>query len=294
MTKEAYTVAVKKLNQFLLRPFPYLDDWKSRLFLVLFSFGFSALFIYFFNPFNIKSIVYEGALMQFMPIEFAGVSGGITLAFTQFYLRKRTGFERLNVGRFLLWFCLEAFLICLVAYILFGIWEEPFFPEFSIIVRYSLSLSILPYLLSCLIILVVKLSRVEGKPELPPVAENRPLLFRDENGKGVLSLRVEQILFLKSENNYVAIHHLQDGQAQRALIRNNLKKMTQDLHGTSFLRVHRSFVVNLNKIVSAQRKKDGYWLQLSGLTGPHLKVSETYRSAFEEKISQQVQLVGEN
>jgi hypothetical protein len=253
------------------------------LFLVLFSSGFSVVFIYFFNPFNIRSIDYKGALLDFIPIELVGLTGAVTLGITQFYLRKKLGFDHLNVGRFLGWFCLEAFLICIVVYVLFGVWEKPFFTEFSIIVDYSLSLSILPYLFACLLILVVKLSKAEAQQKQPPVVDNMPLLFRDENGKGILSLRTEQILFLKSENNYVAIHHVQEGQLKCSLIRNNLKEVTSALAGTNFLRVHRSYIVNLNRIVSAQRKKDGYLLHLSGLTTHELKVSETYRSVFEEK-----------
>ncbi|MGH1436371.1 MAG: LytR/AlgR family response regulator transcription factor [Lewinella sp.] len=284
MTKNSHPLTiVDRYRQFLLKPFPYLDGWKSRLFLVLFSSGFSVVFIYFFNPFNIRSIDYEGALLHFIPIELVSLSGALTLGITQFYLREKLGFDRLNVGRFLGWFCLEAFLICIVVYVLFGVWEKPFFTEFSIIIDYSLSLSILPYLVACLLILVVKLSKTEAQQKQQPAMANMPLLFRDKNGKGVLSLRTEQILFLKSENNYVAIHHVQEGQLKCSLIRNNLKEVTNALAGTNFLRVHRSYTVNLNQIVSAQRKKDGYLLHLAGLTAKKLKVSETYRSVFEEK-----------
>ena len=159
MAQEVIRKQRERLFQLLQTPFPYLDSVSSRLFLVTFCAIFSTSFIIYFNPFNIKQIDYSTALMGTLPVALSGVSGALTLAFSQFFLRTELKLQDFSFGKFFVFFGFEILLLCVVTYILFGVWSEPFLREFRIIVKYTISLSILPYVLAFLLIIVGQLAR---------------------------------------------------------------------------------------------------------------------------------------
>ncbi len=84
-------------------------------------------------------------------------------------------------------------------------------------------------------------------------AQNRstePIAFTAENDKVELQLHWEQLLFLKSDGNYVEIYFENEHQKlQTALIRNRLKVLAEALPENYFFQCHRSYLVNLQKIV---------------------------------------------
>ena len=272
------------LTSFLQRPFPLLDDAKSKWFLIVFCAGFGTFFIYYFNPFNIQSIKYYSAIGNALPVWSAGILGGVVLSFSQFILRPRLNFDKLTAGKFFLWVLLDFSLMCLATYFIFGETKHPFFKEFFLIMEFVVSLAFLPYLFACLLIAVFKLYiQVKQEPDIPvtnPVQHS----FKDENGKIILVLPPENILFLKSENNYTAIFFTQNGKVDKKLIRNNLKNLENDLKDPNLLRIHRSYMVNIQNLDSIQRKKGGFQIQMKQMPETTINVSETYRQVFEARI----------
>lgn len=276
-----------------MRPFPLLEDAKSKLFLVLFCGFFSAFFIYFYNPFNLQSVTYETAIGRFLSIWNAGILGALILSITQFLLRPVLNLDSFTRGQFLLWVIFEFALLCIGIFIVFGESKEPFLVELSSIVKYTVSLGLLPYILACLVIAVFKLSDVEenssGNKRMANTnsagnASSDQISIKDENGKIMLVLNVNQILFLKSEDNYISIFYLQNDQVEKALIRTNLKKIVGEWDHPNLIRIHRSYMVNMQRIDSVQRKKGDFQIQLSHFSDMPLKVSGTYKRIFEAQI----------
>lgn len=70
-----------------------------------------------------------------------------------------------------------------------------------------------------------------------------------ENGNVNLQLKPQDILYLKSEGNYVEVFYLQAEKVQKELIRNRLKILEDKLPTPDFFRCHKSFVVNLHQIL---------------------------------------------
>lgn len=269
---------------FLSKPFTLLDDYKSKLFLVIFCGVFSTFFIFFYNPFNLHQIKYDSAIGRLLSIWNAGILGTLILSFTQFFLRPKIKLDTFTRGQFLFWVFFEFTCLCVGIYIIFGEREADFWGEFFLIVRYTISVAFLPYFLACLLIAVKKLSEKVQKEEIPPSVSSRQHLFKDENGKIMLAINPQQILFLKSENNYTSIHYLQNDRVDKKLIRTNLKKLESELDLPYLIRIHRSYMVNLKNIVSVHRKKGGFQIQLDQLPDRLLNVSETYKNAFVAKI----------
>ena len=147
-----------------------------------------------------------------------------------------------------------------------------------------------PYFLACLLIAVFQLSQKikAGAQKVPLTNSSTPLdqhNFKDENGKIMLAIKPQQLLFLKSENNYTAIYYLQNEKVEKKLIRTNLKKLESELEAFPNLqRIHRSYMVNLKNIASVQRIKRSFQIKMTHLPDMPLKVSETYKAVFTTQI----------
>ena len=160
----------------------------------------------------------------------------------------------------------------------------PFVTEFLTIVGYTFSVGLLPYSLACLIIAVIRLSKTTGPKS---TSKSDKLCFRDENDKILLALTSVQVLYLKSEDNYTSIYYLKNNQVNKQLIRNNLKKLEEQLDNPNLIRVHRSYMVNMSNIIAVQRSKRGYELNMESLPNVFLSVSETYKKSLELQIQNQ-------
>uniref|UniRef100_UPI004056B766 LytR/AlgR family response regulator transcription factor n=1 Tax=Alistipes sp. TaxID=1872444 RepID=UPI004056B766 len=86
-------------------------------------------------------------------------------------------------------------------------------------------------------------------------------------------IRTSEILYIESEGEYVRLH-LADGSSIMTLFR--LKNMEAALPSSSFLRVHRSFIVNLKQIASYAKGR----IFLS--ENEYIPIGDNYRAAFME------------
>ncbi|MFK7980753.1 MAG: LytR/AlgR family response regulator transcription factor [Saprospiraceae bacterium] len=285
-------IAIKNnIHELLNRPFTLLDSTKDRLFLIIFCAFFSTFFLYFYQPLNITTWQHDSTIGNFLTIWSAGFLGALVLCITQLIIRPTVNLTTFTVGQFLLWVFFEFLLLAILFSALYGEWKNPFWQEFLLTLRYTISLTIIPYFLACLLIAVRKLSnpvKVEASPTKPTPKPILPLAqysFKDENGKIMLAIKPMQLLLLKSENNYTAVFFLQNEKVEKKLIRTNLKKLESELCEFPYLlRIHRSYMVNLKKIASVERKKGSFQIHLTQLPEMPLKVSESYKAIFEEQI----------
>lgn len=82
-----------------------------------------------------------------------------------------------------------------------------------------------------------------------------------------------QLVYVKSENNYVLISYLENNVIKEKLLRNTLSNINKQL--PAFIKIHRSYIVNPNFILSLKGSKQNAKLQLKN-TDLTLPVSETY------------------
>jgi hypothetical protein len=81
--------------------------------------------------------------------------------------------------------------------------------------------------------------------------------------KEELKFYPSQFLYAESDGNYVVFYLLVDNHVKKQIIRNSMSSIEQQLSGMPFfLRTHRSFIVNLNKVKSRQGNILGYQLKL--------------------------------
>lgn len=109
----------------------------------------------------------------------------------------------------------------------------------------------------------------------PEVQKNDQFLFLKSEYK-ILRINLESIRYIESMREYIRIH-LENEPAVMTLM--SLKKMEEFLPSKNFMRVHRSFIVNTDKIMTVERNR----IVFDGKT--YIPVSEPYRDAFQQFLN---------
>ncbi len=101
-----------------------------------------------------------------------------------------------------------------------------------------------------------------------------------KEGGRVLPIPVEQIDWVEAEDYYVQVHV----GARAHLLRQSLRELEAQLDPRRFLRIHRSTLVNLERVKELQPLFHGeYWVLLRD--GRRLKLSRSYRDRLEQVLS---------
>jgi DNA-binding LytR/AlgR family response regulator len=108
-----------------------------------------------------------------------------------------------------------------------------------------------------------------------------------ESGRERLSLSPNQLRYVESVDNYVQVHWLDDGVAQKTVLRSTLKGIESALgQHPQFFRCHRAYLVNLSAVVQADGNARGYQLTLDGVNET-VPVSRSFLSAFDGRLKAQ-------
>lgn len=95
---------------------------------------------------------------------------------------------------------------------------------------------------------------------------NKPLEFTAEQGAESLTLHLEDVIAIRSADNYVEIIYTENGVLKKHLIRNTLKKIELLLKPYAiFVRTHRTSIVNSHFISKLERQGYNYTLKIKGL-----------------------------
>ena len=78
--------------------------------------------------------------------------------------------------------------------------------------------------------------------------DNRLIHLQSDNGKDIISITQNSLLFIEAQDNYVAIQYLENETSKKELLRTTMKTLEEKLKPYSVIRCHRSFMVNLNNI----------------------------------------------
>jgi len=160
--------------------------------------------------------------------------------------------------------------------------------EYFQTLKHTLLVVMLPYSVAILLLYVQEQLQVVEELTLKV---NRPVItetvnISDENGKVVLSLASKNILYFKSEDNYTLLYYKVDDQLKKELIRTTLKKLEQELDQPNFIRIHRSYMINSQNLISASKASRGYQVNMGLASESALPVSATYQRDFEDRLIQ--------
>ena len=102
------------------------------------------------------------------------------------------------------------------------------------------------------------------------------IAFVDDKSVLKLSVKKDSLLYLEASENYITICYLNKGKVSKYLLRATMKKMEENLAGTSILRCHRSYMVNFEKVKVIRKDKDGLKLELDNPDVMDIPLSKTY------------------
>ncbi len=166
-------------------------------------------------------------------------------------------------------------------------------PYFSVILPRVIifvdSILIVPYIIGWLYF-----SLEEKKYQLKEIKDNRQIImnretinFNDEKGVFRLSVRLEDLLYIQSADNYIFIFYL-NGKREivKFMLRNTLKYVEENFSEMQLVRCHRFYVVNLKKVRVMRKGKDGLILELDAIQPTEIPVTKTYSAKIAELFSQ--------
>lgn len=113
-------------------------------------------------------------------------------------------------------------------------------------------------------------------------SEEKPdtYIFVKTESKGKMTkVDFDEIMFVEGMKNYVSINT----STERIITLLNIKDLEDRLPGKHFMRVHKSYIVSLDKI----RALDGNQILLKGMKA-YVPLGETYRPAFFEALQEKV------
>lgn len=89
-------------------------------------------------------------------------------------------------------------------------------------------------------------------------------IFTSENEKEKVEADEKNLLFIESADNYSTFYILEHGQLKKQMLRGSLKKMEEQANHPSLFRCHRTYIVNLSKVISVSGNAQGYRLEFDG------------------------------
>ena len=103
--------------------------------------------------------------------------------------------------------------------------------------------------------------------------------FHDIKGEMRISIQKDYLMYVESADNYVYIYYMDKGKLSKFLIRNTMKYYEEYLEKYNILRVHRSYIVNMDQVKVLKRNTDGICLDfgIDGVT--EIPCSKKYNQA---------------
>jgi hypothetical protein len=270
----------------LRKPYPFLYERLTvRLWVALFVAVFVFVFLVAFKPFNIDT---DMRVNMYMAALFYGITSGATvliagslliLLFPNIFKDKEW-----TVGKEMI--CTNLILIsATISNAFLGYYMECV-PEMAGLKGFWLSLylafirtyavGIFPVTVLTAISYSIFLKRnltkalennkkLDARPETkdPEVADKIVTIVSPSNNND-FSFRLNDLLFIMADGNYVEFHMESENTVKREIKRNTLRHIESQLSEHDFLfRSHRAYLVNLKKVIHSSGNAQGYELKLS-------------------------------
>ena len=209
-----------------------------------------------------------------------GVVGMIVLAISQFGIREILKIKVVKMYGIVLWFLVELILLTITMYFIYGttgLNGVKLANELFLAFKYTALVLIIPY---AGVLFYLHTTQQGESINTLLNASNHLVNIMDENGELHMSVDLDQLLYLKSADNYVAVYFLKDTRVRKELVRTSLKRLENELDEYPIRRCHRSFMVNIKMISVLTKNNQGLSLALKNYEAETLPVSKNYKAFF--------------
>ena len=107
--------------------------------------------------------------------------------------------------------------------------------------------------------------------------ELKKITLFDNSGALKLSLNIESLYYIESDDNYIKVWYTDNkGELRQYMLRCRLKTVEDSFRGSSLVRCNRKYIVNIDKVKVLRKESDAYVLDLDNEAIPSLPVTKTY------------------
>ena len=108
-------------------------------------------------------------------------------------------------------------------------------------------------------------------------AQMQKITLFDNSGTLKLSLNPDNLYYIESDDNYIKVWYTDNkGDLKQYMLRCRLKTVEESFKGSSLVRCHRKYIVNLSKVSMLRKESDGYVLDLANEEIPPISITKTY------------------
>ena len=271
---------------FLKQPFHLLDRKQNRWLLILVIGIYVILFMNLYVPFNVNDLYKKASIPLFIILSSYGLIGMLVLTVSQFVIREIFNIRTVKMYGIILWFLVELTLLTIAMYFIYGDTDQEgkdFFNEVFLLFKYTILVSIIPY---AGVLFYLHTTQKGENIDTLLSASNHLVNILDENGELHMAIDLEELLFIKSADNYVAVYFLKDEKVRKELVRTTLKRLESELDEFPIRRCHRSYMVHINKISVSMKSNQGLSLALKNYPDENIPVSKNYKAFFTRLIKQ--------
>lgn len=124
-----------------------------------------------------------------------------------------------------------------------GQWTEV--PSYSMMLFFTLLIALFP---QSYMILSARVRQVPQKPNQAAI----PIQLHSTQTKDYFQADTQSLLFLESSDNYAMLYYLKEQEIHKQLLRITLTEALKQLPQNTFMRCHRSFIVNLDMVLQSE------------------------------------------
>lgn len=274
------------IKDFLNQPFHLLDRKQNRWLLILVIGIYTILFMNLYLPFNVNNWYKSDTVPMFVLLSGFGLIGMIVLTISQLVIREVLKIRVVRMYGIILWFLVELLLLTITMFFIYGNIElngSELVNELFLTFKYTILVLIIPY---AGVLFYLHTTQKGENIDTLLSASNHLVNILDENGELHMAIDLEQLLFIKSADNYVAVYFKKDDKVRKELVRTTLKRLENELDEYPIRRCHRSYMVNINNISVSMKSNQGLSLGLKNYSDEAIPVSKNYKAFFTRLIKQ--------
>ncbi len=266
----------------------YLRGKNQLIHTVIFAALFSVVFLLLSLPFSHSSWMALGNSRFFVFTILFSV-GALSLIILSRFIMYKTRSASMTFPGYVLWCLAEVVVICLAySFITVPItkigWDQ--FPHtLGNALLYGTISLLIPYVLAGMYyaiqdknqtIRLMNYGNVVLDENVMPSKLEKITLF-DNSGDLKLCVSASNLYYIESDDNYIIVWYTDSkGDLKRYMLRCKLKTVEESFKGSSLVRCHRKYIVNMDKVKVLRKEASGYELDLDNDSIKTIPITKTY------------------
>lgn len=118
------------------------------------------------------------------------------------------------------------------------------------------------------------------------IAQNIDIInIADNKGVLKLSVKLDNLYYIKAEDNYTMVYYSKNGILNRYMIRCKIQTIEDTFRDSPLMRCHRTYIVNTRKIKVLRHENDGFYIDFDFEGIDPIPVSKTYSDFVVKRFS---------